>query len=254
MEQSIIPPYMGYIANTGGSDSNAAAMAALAAAAATKGTGYTDGGFGGGGIMSAILLSSLLGRNGLVGGNGDVSGNNTNHAILSDLRKDVGDAALEAAKTESRIQAAIQVQDANNNVNFRALDNKICETQKDAIVVGKDAIINSLQIEARTTDRITNFERNVDNQFCDVKSQIAVVKNDLGLQIERGFCDLREKTLEDKVAELLRAQDDLKNNLLFSNQINAINSTLQNQHMANKVVQFGTGNAAIPTNTQNQVG
>lgn len=251
MEQSIIPPYMGYIANTGGSD-NSAAMAALAAAAATKGTGYGDG-FGGGGIMSAVLLSSLLG--GRRGFGGDDSGvDHNNNVILADLRKDVGDAALEAAKTESRIQAAIQVQDTNNNVNFRALDNKICEVQKDAIIVGKDAIINALQIEARTTDRLTSFERNVDGQFCDVRSQIAGVKNDLGLQIERGFCDLREKTLEDKVAELLRDKDDLKNSLFFSNQISAINSTLQNQHLSNRTIQFGAGNIATPTNTQTQVG
>lgn len=211
------------------------------------------------------------------------NGNNALWPVLADIRKDIGDARvdsvknameakLESCKTESGIQGAIQVQDTANQVNFRALDNKICETEKSAIIFAKDAIIEALKMESRLTERITAFERNVDTNFCETKKDIsdvnfnlekvnthlthAIDKNssDVQLQIEKKFAHLREEELEDKLSMLTREHEFIKNNLLFSNQFsslqNSVNSILQHQQLTNKVVQFGAGNVATPTNTQ----
>jgi len=244
-----MPPMGGFI-NTGSDNS---ALVAAAIAAGSNRLPYTDG-FGGGGLSALVLASLLGGRGGFGFGNGTTADNN--NIILADLRKDVGDAALEAAKVESRIQAAIQVQDTNNQVNFRALDNKICEVQKDAIIVGKDAIINSLQIEARATDRLNALSTNMEHHFCKVEADIKEVKCDLGLQIERGFCELREKTLQDQLDELRRKVACGDNSLIsaqISNLTGLVNSTLQEQKQNNKTVQIGTGLIATPSNSQTNV-
>ncbi len=198
----------------------------------------------------------------------DPSGFYVIQSTLADIRKDVGDAKVEACKTECAIQAAIQVQTNNNEINFRALDNRICETEKSAIVFAKDGIIEALKIESRVSNRLTDLERNVDMQFCEVKSKIETVNTHLTheldkgfaasmLETERKFAHLREEDLEEKLDACRRENALALQNANFGTQFAVVNSAIQNlinqtQHLSNKVVQFGVGNVAVPTNTQNQ--
>lgn len=233
------------------------------AAPPTVGAGYNNGlgGLGGVGLVGLIGLNNMWGNNGNGRGNHDSSDNHILRAI--------SDARIEACKTESAIQAAIQAQTIQNSVEFRGLDNKICETQKDAIVVGKDAVINSLQIESRNTDRLNHIERNIDENFCDVKKDIMGVNFNLEkvnthlthtidknhsivmVELERKFCELRENSLKDEIERLRRRCDHADQVNLFSNQFSAINSAIsdlsQNQRLTNQTIQFGTGNLATPT-------
>lgn len=276
--QSIIPPHMGYV----GSNNNDAILGALAASSLNNKVPYTATGdnlLGGGGLMGGLLLASLLGRRGggLFGGD-DASGGN----ILADIRKDVGDAATEASRVESRIQSAIQVQDTNNQVNFRALDNKICETEKSAIIYAKDGQIENLRTEARLTDRITAFERNADTQFCDVKHNIEGVNTNIERVnthlthiIDSKFCHLGTELLKqtqvilgqlnadkldsknDEIAQLRERNRHFEQVLAFSNQLTAINSSLsdlsQQQKLTNQSINFGTGAIGAQSATNNQV-
>lgn len=237
----------------------------------------TDGMFGSNGIMGLAALSMLNRRGGLFGGD-DGSGG----SILADIRKDIGDAATEACKVESRIQAAIQVQDTNNQVNFRALDNKVCETEKSAIIYAKDAQIESLRSEARIADRITAFERNADMQFCDVKHNIEGVNTNLEKvnthlthTIDTKFCHLSTEMLKqtqvlldrlaadkldsknDEILQLRERNRHFEQVLAFSNQLTSINSSIsdlsQQQKLTNQSINFGTGAIGAQTATNNQV-
>lgn len=249
--------------------------------------GYNMGtntpGLGGIGLVGLVGLNNLFGN-----GFGNVAPTtNILEQTLGHIRKDVSDAALEAAKVESRIQAAIQVQDTNNNVNFRALDNKICETEKSAIIYAKDSAIEALKTEARVADRITAFERNADGQFCDVKKDIMGVNfnlekvnthlthtmdkgfaaamleterkaGEIKLEIERRFCHLREEQLEDEVESLRACKAQLEQNNVFAGQFAAINSALinlnnQTQHLTNSVINFGSGAVGAQSVNSNQV-
>ncbi len=190
-------------------------------------------------------------------------------AMLGDLRKDISDARVEACKTECGIQEAIQTQTNTNEINFRALDNKICETEKAAIVFAKDGTIEALKAEARLTNRISDLERSVDTQFCKTHTIIENMNLNLThlldkgfasvlLESERGFCKLREEDLEDKLDACRRENAVALQNANFGNQFAVINSAIQNlvnqtQHLSNRVVQIGAGNVALPVNTQNQV-
>ncbi len=250
-QQSMVPQGMGYI----GSQNNDALIAAMAS---INNKGYAtpaDGGLGGG--ILGLLIASQLFRHG-----------DKDKVIETEILKSIGDtkaeaikaayeAKVEACKSESAIQSAIQVQDANNQINFRAQDQKICDVQKDAITVGKDAIINSLQIEARTTDRLTAFERNTAENFCEVKTNLEKVHTSLALQIEQGFCKSREEILRAEIDELKRGRDLSNQNLAFSNQLTALNSIImdlkQEQRMTNQTIQFGQGNLAGTSSTNNQV-
>lgn len=187
---------------------------------------------------------------------------------LADIRKDVGDAKVEACKTECAIQAAIQVANNANEINFRSLDGKICETEKSAIVFAKDSIIEALRIESRVSNRITDLERNVDTQFCDVKSSIEKVNTHLTHQLDKGFAasileterkfaHMREEDLEEKLEACRRDSAAALQNANLGAQFSIMNSTIaslvqQTQHLSNKVVQFGVGNVAVPTATNNQ--
>ncbi len=198
----------------------------------------------------------------------DPSGFYVLQTTLADIRKDVGDAKVEACKAECNIQAAIQVQTNANEINFRSLDNKICETEKSAIVFAKDSIIEALRIESRVSNRITDLERNVDTQFCEVKSNIEKVNTHLThgmdkgfaasmLETERKFAYLREEDLEEKLEACRREGAAALQNANFGSQFAVINSAIQNltnqnQLLSNKIVQFGVGNLATPINTNNQ--
>ncbi len=191
------------------------------------------------------------------------------NAILANLRSDVSDARIEACKTECAIQAAIQEDTNTNEINFRSLDNRICETEKSAIVFAKDAIIESLKSEARVTDRITDLSRSTDMQFCEVKTAIAAVNTHLThqldrqfaasmLETERGFNHLREEDLEEKIDACRREHDAAIQNANFNTQFAIIGSAIQNltsqtQGLSNAVVQIGAANVAVPLNTQNNV-
>ncbi len=178
-------------------------------------------------------------------------------STLADIRKDVGDAKVEACKSECAIQAAIQVQTNDNEINFRALDNRICETEKSAIVFAKDGIIEALKVESRLTNRITDFERNADMQFCTLNSTVEKGFAASMLATERSFAHIREEDLEEKLDACRRESAIALQNANLGAQFSLLNSTVANlvqqtQHLSNKVVQFGVGNVAVPTATNNQ--
>ncbi len=228
--------------------------------------------------MDAVALASMLALRTDRGYKGNCK-NYASQESVSDLRHEVSD-------VKSDIKTSIQLQDASNQGNFRHLDGQICETEKSAIIFAKDATIEALRVEARTADRITALERNVDMQFCDVKSDIKDVTIELGkvhtdlthqltlgfgdvklenersehrisLQMERGFCKVAEDALKAELAELRRNCDQQSITGAFNTQLSLINSALtelnQNQRLTNSTINFGNGNLTGQSANANQV-
>lgn len=233
----------------------------------TSGAGGYNNGYGSGGLLETVVLASVLGNRGFgLGGNGTsdvVTSQNT-----SELRKDVAETSAEVHKLGNEVQNAFTLQTATLASEFRNLDNKICETDKAAIEAKYEAKIQVLEstnniltkVDDRTLaikDQLYGLSTTMASEFCDVKHQMEENKNDLALQMERGFNKLEDQRLRDEIARLREERDCNRNNLLFSQQtnsmLNAIDSQLQRQ--TSQIVQFGTGNTgtSIPTSTNNSV-
>ncbi len=176
--------------------------------------------------------------------------------MAGDIRHDIGEGV-------SDVKESVQALGVDMNGNFRHLDGQVCDASKQAIINAKDAQIKALEVEARTADRfgkvhdrISDFERNVDENFCDVKSSIESVKTEIErtegrllLQGERNtrdilttvkdeFCKTREDALKLRIQELERESDC--NKMVgsavqaiagqFNNQFQAINSAILTLH------------------------
>lgn len=238
-------------------------------------TGYGNG-FGGGGLLESVLLLSVLGNRGLGGyGNGYCgdTGSQVADQNISNLRKDVAQNATEVHKLGNEMQQAFAQQTASLASDFRNLDNQICETDKNAIRAQYEGKIATLESTNQITDRIDSTTGDIKTQiyglstavaseFCDLRHLIERGNSDLALQaernhnattlqIERSFCKLTEDNLRAEIERLKEERACTRDSILMGSQtnsiLNAIDSQLQRQ--TSQIVQFGTGNAAIPTTT-----
>lgn len=227
-------------------------------------------GFGGGDGLGLIALLALLGGRrggGLFGGDeghggganvlaGDVAAKVVELQNSSNLRAEVRD-------TEAALRETILNQTIGLNSEFRGLEGRIDNAALDAVKAQYEAKIASLQatnvLERRIDDEsekirtdIQQFQVSTDKQFCHVNSAIQSSTQTILNHLAADKLDAKN----DEIAQLRAERNHLNQTLLFSNQLNSINSAInsieQTQRLSNKVVQFGAGNTAIPVNTQNQ--
>lgn len=241
------------------------------------------GGFGNGGFLETIIAASLLGNRGLIGGDCG-AGTTVLEQNVSDLRKDVADNGKEIHVLGNEVAGMFAAQNLANAGEFRNLDNQICNSEKEAIKAGYEAKIATLQSTNEITNKIDASTVDVKNQlfgistvmaaeFCDTKhliergnAEIALQaernKNDLSMQMERGFCKIADDALRAQLASLLderdcyrRERQSIVDSAVVSQQTNsilaAIDSQLQKQ--TNQIVQFsGLSSVATPTTTSTQ--
>jgi hypothetical protein len=140
--------------------------------------------------------------------------------------------------------------------------------------LGKEIIQNRFEVaktESKIVERLdyesdlikmqmTNFERSVDKQFCEVKSDIKDSERRILDRLTADKIDekndlINELRHERRNCEALFAQKE--NQLAFSNQLNLLHSQMielnQNQRATNTTYQFGAGNLAGQAATANQV-
>ncbi len=230
------------------------------------GGGFGFGGFGGGdgGVLSAIILSSLLGRRGGLGG-GD-------ECCDDGVRKDIwqGISSIKDSVAQSK----------------DALNERLSDAEGRIVAAAHASEVRDLESRFIVTNRISDLERNVDENFCDVRKEICEVGHDLQkvnthlthiidkgnaalafqaeknkgeieVLIERKFSHAREAELKDELDRERRRNEIFMQNNLFTSQIQAINSNLidlaQQQKATQQTIQFGAGNIATPANTNTQV-
>ncbi len=191
------------------------------------GGGAGLGGFGGGGLIEGLLLATLLGRRGGLGGDGGCTESDAIAAKVvalqnsSNLRDDI-------CEMGTSIQSALQTQTNVQTIQF----NNVREA------IGVAAIAAE-----RNANEITNL---IQSQGCATRE--LSMANTQAILNQLAADKLDEKN--DEIANLRRERDGINQQLLFSTQFNAINSVIANlvneQKIANKVTQIGAGNTAIP--------
>lgn len=278
LEQTVLPPNMGYVGATSGSG-EAATAAALAAIAAMNNNRQPYGDqFGlGGGLIGALLVGELLGgRRGFGGGErrcgdelaGDVASRVVELQNTSDLKGEIR--GVEAGLRESILNQTI-----GNSNEFRALEGKIGTAALDAVKAQFEAKIAALQatnelsnlISAKTdiVERsIDGLRHDVDTKFFGISKEILNTTNRLSLEVERGNAAIQlqnerlfSKRLEDDLRkendDLRRSRDIDRQTVAISSQFQAIASQLNTLRQGQQTIQFGTADVAIPTASSNQV-
>lgn len=148
------------------------------------GTGYS--GHGSGDLLSTVILASLLG-----GGRG-----------FGNYGGDYSGTKYEVKESESEVRDTVRDEGRHNSNEFRTIGMKLCDIEKEAALSGsetrhavKDAectIVNTIRDDGnQTRNQMRTFETSVDKQFCD-----------LNMNIERKFCELKERELNNRIATL----------------------------------------------------
>lgn len=233
-------------------------------------------GFGGGGYHdrhhgtdhSALLLAaSLLGRR---RDDDSCHRHDCSEKIGQIIADNVSDIRQQIPDVKADVSKHIQMSMLQENNNSRNTDQLIFGSDK-AMLEGfgrlfteivenrfrtKETEANMLRALDCETDSIkekmSDFERSVDHQFCAVKGDI---KDSERRILDRLSLDkLDEKN--DEIARLRAKCDQGQNNLFLANELNGIksliNSVEQTQRFNSKVVQFGAGNLAGTAQTANQ--
>jgi len=200
--------------------------------------GY-GGGLMGGGLLEGLLFASLFGRGrgGLFGGGGEGG----------DAMADAVAAKVVELQTTADIKAEIAA------VGSR-LEGRIDHSAAEAMKAGLEAKIASLQTTNELANKIGNVETEIQSVKCHVDSKIAASTQSIINHLEAN----EKRRLEDEIALLRSKNDKMEINAGIANQFGAINNVLiqlanQQEKLTSQVVQFGTANAATPTNTNNQV-
>lgn len=214
------------------------------------GAGY---GLGSGLGLESLLLFGLLGRGrgGLFGGDegggrgemlaGDVAAKVVELQNTSDLKAEVNNVKAAVIHDLQEVQADLQ--------------REISDAKLDAVKSSMESKIEALRIENHLSNKIGHVETEIQSVKCHVDNKIANSTQAILNQLNADKLDSKN----DEIAALRSEKRALEQNAVFANQFSAINSVLvnlanQTQHLTNKVVQFGTGNVATPTSTNNQVG
>lgn len=119
------------------------------------------------------------GRMPSIGGSTHHSHNHSDE--LACIRKDIGDA-------QSTIKDSIQSLILSNNVEFRHLDNRICENEKESIKNTLENRVKLIEVECRISKEIAERAFANDRQFAEVRKEIG-----------HGFCELKESGLQGRL-------------------------------------------------------
>lgn len=236
----------------------------------------TGGGYDNGmsGILPAVLLSSLFGRR-----------HDDDHVLESTIANQVSDLRRDVGETEASLKDTIHVQSLNHSQEFctvnknigdseartsnhlanmeRDLQNRIFESQKEALMANKDLTVRimseskdtnkNIVDESRFTNKnIDDFKSETCENFCEVKT---LIKDSTQTILKQLYDDKLDE--KNSVIAELRAENRAKDrDLILANELNGlktlINSVDQNQRFYSKTVQFGAGNVALPVQTANQ--
>ncbi len=124
-----------------------------------------------------------------------------NHSdILADIRKDIGDA-------QSTIKDNIQSMVLSQNVEFRHLDNRICETEKEAIKNALENRVKLMEVECSLSKEILNKAHQTEKEIHELKVTNLLQFEKMDDKIGRGFCELKESGLR---AQLDCKRDELE--------------------------------------------
>lgn len=217
-----------------------------------------DGIFGGGGIMGLLLAGLLFGgrgRGGLFGGGGE-GGDAMADAVAAKVveLQNTADLKAEVKSVEAGLRESILNQTIGLNGEFRGLEAGIAGAKLDAVKAGLEAQLRDLETRNHVTNKIGAVETEIQAVKCAIDSKIASSTQ----SILNHLAAAEESRLKDELALARSKNDKMEINAGFAAQFGTINNVLlqlanQQEKLTSQVVQFGAGNVATPTNTNNQV-
>lgn len=220
------------------------------------GSGYGNDMFGGGGLMGGLLLASLLGgrRGGLFGGEGVSNGGDV---LAGDVASKVvelqntADLKYDVKSVESNLRESILNQTIGFGNEFRGLEGKIDRAATDAVKAQYESKIASLESTNILSNKIGHVETEIQAVKCQIDNKINHSTQTILNHLNADKLDSKN----DEISELRSRNRHMEQTILFGNQLNSITSSINSmdQRLTNQVVQFGTGNLATPTATNNQV-
>lgn len=234
------------------------------------------GGFGNGigGFGLVGLIGLLGGRRGLDGGDDDCCKPLITMSKLGDIQNDIRDsqgnvqAAVSGLKDVTQNQTlflqnalatlALGSQQGFSDIKdttqagFALTNSKICAFEA-AVAEGLCSVKQRIDDEAEKTRALINDinRETLNRQLSDAKNEIVELRTD-GRIRERGR-ETEINVTQNVVQAQAQAQQQAQFNALLD-RFSFLSAELQLQRQANKTVQFGTGNVAVPTNSANQVG
>lgn len=164
--------------------------------------GYANNGMFGGemGLLALLALMGNRGGNGLFGGNNGGGGIAATEGLVSNI--ELADLRAEVNNVKSSIKESILEQTIDNQGEFRNLDDRLCDSEKEAIKAGYESRIQTLELGnslsnkidceiGQVKEKMNHFEVNVDKQFCS-----------LSHEMEKGFHKVEERELKEENREL----------------------------------------------------
>lgn len=259
--------------------------------------GYVaENGLGGIGLFGLIGVNSLLG-NGL-GNCAYPNGLNTTANIVADqniseLRKDVQGVNTTVHELGNEVQAALAQQTLSQNVEFRNLDNRLCNSEKSMMdgffnvqtaglqntIAIKDQLTQNTiglkdQITAGTIalkDQITSQTSLLQGAICDIKSAInadgdatRALINSIEMQTLRDQLELERRGRQFREVEINVTQTNQQTQNQLQSQLQAQSQAIGNalnmlgdqiNRQTNSMINLGTmtGNAQTATNANTRV-
>jgi hypothetical protein len=239
------PVYLGGTPGTGGTP-------VVINTPSTGGNGYGENG-----LLSTVVLASLLGNRGGLGGAGLGTGDTTSGAALAYAQRAADNSSEMLAaigKSEGDVKeafnAGIHRMQIENSAHFSNLASKLCDTEKEAIKAGYEARIESLQTKSdllanqnantiSIKDDIKDLRFDVDSKFCHLNNSMDKQFCDVGHKLEHGFNKIAEREL---MEENRRLRDKL-DNFRYQDERRDINSI---KHDVNRIT---CGLSKIPSPT-----
>lgn len=137
----------------------------------------------------------------------------------------------------------------------RDLQNRIHEARLEALKTNTELSKYLSDKSDIVKEKISAFERNVDENFCKVRTEIKDSERRILDRLSADKLDEKNEIIEslrhERYADKSAYQFGLQNQEIATLK-QMINSVEQTQKFSSKTVQFGAGNVAIPTQTANQ--
>lgn len=191
------------------------------------GGGY-GAGFGGGGILEGIILASLIGRRGVLGGDGECG-----HGGVTSLDADGIAAKTALLVNQNADQNALLGAIANSKdqtiAEGRALGAAICDAEKTNLQQFYAAAVQNSNLAQSIKDQATAFAVVNDKRFDDLSAQAA---NNTAAILSR-INDVENQNLRDQLFEARRGRDSKEMEISINNS----NTSLQNQLQAQAQLQ-----------------
>lgn len=185
------------------------------------------GGFGNGigglGLVGLIGLNSFLGRGPFGDGVGvpgaiAAAGTTVLEQNVSNIREEIGALGNE-------LQAAINGSNMNNANNFRALDNRLCDSEKTALAATFQSTIQGMNNTQAIQNQASAFQVINQENFCAVKELIHADGDATRALITQNLIDgLRNELLQER-----RGRDNREIEINIANSATATQSQLQTQ-------------------------